>query len=131
AISLTTACASGATSIQLGVEAIRRGECSAALVIGADGSVTPESLVRFSLLSALSTSNDVPAAASRPFSKNRDGFVLAEGAAALELEDYDRTVARGARGVGAIEGYGEKSDSFHPPHSTPDAKPHIRHIRNP
>src|SRR5215472_6327865 len=63
-ISLTTACASGATAIQLGVEAIRRGECAAALAIGADGSVTPESLVRFSLLSALSTSNDVPEEAS-------------------------------------------------------------------
>jgi 3-oxoacyl-[acyl-carrier-protein] synthase II len=129
-VSLTTACASGATSIQLGVEAIRRGECSAALVIGADGSVTPESLVRFSLLSALSTSNDVPEAASRPFSKNRDGFVLAEGAAALVLEDYDRAVARSARIVGVIEGCGEKSDSFHRTRSSPDGKPIIGCIRN-
>ena len=129
-ISLTTACASGATSIQLGVEAIRRRECSAALVIGADGSVTPESLVRFSLLSALSTSNDVPEAASRPFSKNRDGFVLAEGAAALVLEDYDRAVARGARIVGVIEGCGEKSDSFHRTRSSPDGRPIIGCIRN-
>ena len=80
-ISLTTACASGATAIQLGVEAIRRGECKAALAVGADGSLTPESLVRFSLLSALSTQNDPPEQASKPFSKNRDGFVLAEGAA--------------------------------------------------
>src|SRR5262249_49691981 len=88
-ISLTTACASGATAIQLGVEAIRRGECQAALAVGADGSLTPESLVRFSLLSALSTQNDPPDQASKPFSKNRDGFVLAEGAAALVLEDYD------------------------------------------
>ena len=82
-ISLTTACASGATAIQLGVEAIRRGECSAALAIGADGSLTPESLVRFSLLSALSTQNDPPEQASKPFSKNRDGFVLAEGGGAF------------------------------------------------
>src|SRR5215472_2844939 len=72
-ISLTTACASGATAIQLGVEAIRRGECQAALAVGADGSLTPESLVRFSLLSALSTQNDPPNQASKPFSKNRDG----------------------------------------------------------
>jgi len=92
--------------------------------------VTPESLVRFSLLSALSTSNDVPAAASRPFSKNRDGFVLAEGAAALVLEDYDRAVARGARIVGVIEGCGEKSDSFHRTRSSPDGKPIIGCIRN-
>ncbi|MDO8877502.1 MAG: beta-ketoacyl synthase N-terminal-like domain-containing protein, partial [Pseudolabrys sp.] len=87
-ISLSTACASGATAIHLGVEAIRRGETDAALCIGTDGSINPEALVRFSLLSALSTSNDNPAAASRPFSKNRDGFVMAEGAGALVLESY-------------------------------------------
>ena len=96
-ISLTTACASGATAIQLGLEAIQRGECDAALAIGADGSITAESVVRFSLLSALSTNNASPQGASRPFSKNRDGFVLAEGAAALVLENYDHAVARGAK----------------------------------
>ena len=110
AISLNTACASGATGIQLGVEAIRRGECQAVLAVGADGSVTPESLVRFSLLSALSTHNDPPEQASRPFSKNRDGFVIAEGAAALVLEDFDHARARGARVLGIIEGCGEKSE---------------------
>ena len=88
-VSLNTACASGASAIQLGIEAIRRGDCQAALAIGADASLTPESLVRFSLLSALSTQNDPPERASKPFSKNRDGFVLAEGAAALVLEDLD------------------------------------------
>jgi 3-oxoacyl-[acyl-carrier-protein] synthase II len=98
-ISLSTACASGASAIQLGVEAIRRGECSAALAIGADGSLTPESLVRFSLLSALSTQNDPPEQASKPFSKNRDGFVLAEGGGALVIEDLDH--APRARGTGA------------------------------
>src|SRR5882762_5040681 len=82
-ISLSTACASGATAIQLGVETIRRGETDAALCVGTDGSVNPEALVRFSLLSALSTQNDRPQAASKPFSKNRDGFVMAEGAGAL------------------------------------------------
>src|SRR6266545_6712051 len=78
-ISLSTACASGATAIQLGVEAIRRGDADAALCVGTDGSVNPEAMVRFSLLSALSTQNDPPQAASKPFSKNRDGFVMAEG----------------------------------------------------
>jgi 3-oxoacyl-[acyl-carrier-protein] synthase II len=117
-ISLNTACASGATAIQLGLEAIRRGECGAVLAIGADGSVTPESLVRFSLLSALSTQNDPPQQASKPFSKNRDGFVIAEGA------------ARGARVLGIIEGCGEKSDSFHRTRSSPDGKPIIASMRN-
>jgi 3-oxoacyl-[acyl-carrier-protein] synthase II len=124
-ISLTTACASGATAIQLGLEAIQRGECEAALAIGADGSITAESVVRFSLLSALSTSNASPEGASRPFSKNRDGFVLAEGAAALVLENYDHAVARGARILGVVEGVGEKADNFHRTRSSPDGKPVI------
>ncbi len=129
-ISLNTACASGATAIQLGIEAIRRQECQAALAIGADGSVTPESVVRFSLLSALSTQNDPPQQASKPFSKNRDGFVMAEGAAALVLEDFDHACARGARVLGIIEGCGEKSDSFHRTRSSPDGKPIIACMRN-
>src|SRR5207344_3199942 len=65
-ISLSTACASGATAVQLGVEAIRRGETEAALCIGTDGSVNPESLIRFSLLSALSTWSGEPGAAAKP-----------------------------------------------------------------
>lgn len=124
-VSLNTACASGASAIQLGIEAIRRGECEAALAIGADASLTPESLVRFSLLSALSTQNDPPERASKPFSKNRDGFVLAEGAAALVLESLEHARARGARILGILEGYGEKSDSFHRTRSSPDGKPII------
>jgi 3-oxoacyl-[acyl-carrier-protein] synthase II len=129
-ISLTTACASGATAIQLGLEAIQRGECDAALAIGADGSITAESVVRFSLLSALSTNNASPQGASRPFSKNRDGFVLAEGAAALVLEDYDHAVARGAKILGIVEGCGEKADNFHRTRSSPDGKPVISCMRN-
>src|SRR5205085_7850897 len=82
-ISVSTACATGATAIQLGVEAIRRGETEAALCVGTDGSVNPEALIRFSLLSALSTSNNPPEGAAKPFSKNRDGFVMPEGAAGL------------------------------------------------
>jgi 3-oxoacyl-[acyl-carrier-protein] synthase II len=129
-ISLNTACASGAAAIQLGLEAIRRGECNAVLAIGADGSVTAESLVRFSLLSALSTQNDPPEQASKPFSKNRDGFVIAEGAAALVLEDLAHARARGARILGIVEGCGEKSDSFHRTRSSPDGKPIVTCINN-
>jgi 3-oxoacyl-[acyl-carrier-protein] synthase II len=129
-ISLTTACASGATAIQLGLEAIQRGECDAALAIGADGSITAESVVRFSLLSALSTNNASPQGASRPFSKNRDGFVLAEGAAALVLENYDHAVARGAKILAIVEGVGEKADNFHRTRSSPDGKPVIACMHN-
>jgi 3-oxoacyl-[acyl-carrier-protein] synthase II len=124
-ISLSTACASGATSIQLGVEAIRRGETDAALCVATDGTVNPEALVRFSLLSALSTQNEPPQAASRPFSKNRDGFVMAEGAGALVLESYQAATARGAKILGVLAGCGELTDSFHRTRSSPDGKPII------
>ena len=124
-ISLSTACASGATAIQLGVEAIRRGETDAALCVATDGSVNQEALIRFSLLSALSTQNDPPQAASKPFSKNRDGFVMAEGAGALVLESYDSAVARGATILGVVAGCGELTDSFHRTRSSPDGKPII------
>ncbi|SHN61050.1 beta-ketoacyl-ACP synthase [Bradyrhizobium erythrophlei] len=129
-ISLSTACASGATAIQLGVEAIRRGEADAALCVATDGSVNPEALVRFSLLSALSTHNDPPHAAARPFSKNRDGFVMAEGAGALVLESLEAAKARGAKILGVVAGCGELADSFHRTRSSPDGKPIIGCVRN-
>ena len=128
-ISLSTACASGATAIQLGVEAIRRGETDTALCIGTDGSVNVETLVRFSLLSALSASNAPPQGASKPFSKNRDGFVMAEGAGALVLESLESAQARGAKILGVLEGCGEAADSFHRTRSSPDCKPSIACIR--
>src|SRR6476620_1587149 len=128
-ISLSTACASGATAIQLGVEAIRRGETDAALCVATDGSVNPEALIRFSLLSALSTQNDPPRTASKPFSKNRDGFVMAEGAGALVLESYDAAVARGATILGVLAVCGELTDSFHRTRSSPDGKPIIGCVR--
>ena len=130
-ISLSTACASGASAIQLGIEAIQRGETDAALCIGTDGSINAEALIRFSLLSALTTSgNDNPQGAARPFSKNRDGFVMAEGAGALVLESYESAKARGATILGVIEGAGEMADSFHRTRSSPDGKPIIGCIAN-
>jgi 3-oxoacyl-[acyl-carrier-protein] synthase II len=129
-ISLSTACASGASAIQLGVEAIRRGEADAALCVATDGSVNPEALIRFSLLSALSTQNDPPNTAARPFSKNRDGFVMAEGAGALVLESYEAATARGAKILGILAGCGELADSFHRTRSSPDGKPIIGCVRN-
>jgi 3-oxoacyl-[acyl-carrier-protein] synthase II len=122
-VATSTACASGATAIQLGVEAIRRGEAEAALVVGTDASVNPESLIRFSLLSALSTRNDPPEKAARPFSKDRDGFVMAEGAGALVLESLAHAKARGAAILGVVEGCGEMADGFHRTRSSPDGKP--------
>jgi 3-oxoacyl-[acyl-carrier-protein] synthase II len=128
-ITLSTACASGATAIQLGVEAIRRRECDRALAIGADGSVTAEALIRFSLLSALSTQNETPEKASKPFSRDRDGFVIAEGSGALVLESLDSAVSRGASVLGILQGCGERADDFHRTRSKPDGSPAIAAVR--
>lgn len=128
-LSVCTACASGATTIQIGVEAIRRGRTDAALCVGTDATVHPEGLIRFSLLSALSTANDVPHEASKPFSKKRDGFVMAEGAGALVLESYAVAKARGAKILGIVRGCGEKADDYHRTRSRPDGRAMIGAIR--
>ena len=128
-VTLSTACASGATAIQLGVEAIQRGECDRALSVGSDGSASEEALIRFSLLSALSTQNGIPEKASKPFSKDRDGFVLAEGGAALVLESLEAARARGATVLGILRGCGERADDFHRTRSKPDGSPAIAAVR--
>ncbi|MBK0020798.1 beta-ketoacyl-ACP synthase [Brucella pseudogrignonensis] len=128
-VTLSTACASGATAIQLGVEAIRRGESDRVLSIGTDGSVSAEALIRFSLLSALSTQNDKPEKASKPFSKDRDGFAMAEGSGALVMESLESAIARGAKVLGILAGCGEKADDFHRTRSKPDASPAIGTVR--
>ncbi|KAB1086939.1 beta-ketoacyl-ACP synthase [Neorhizobium galegae] len=128
-VTLSTACASGVTAIQLGVEAIRQGRTERSLVVATDGSVSAEALIRFSLLSALSTQNDPPEKASKPFSKDRDGFVIAEGAATLVLESLESAIARGAKVLGIMKGCGEKADHFHRTRSSPDGGPAIATIR--
>ncbi|WP_208441563.1 beta-ketoacyl-ACP synthase [Bartonella raoultii] len=128
-ITLSTACASGATAIQLGVEAIRRGETNRALTIATDGSVSAESLIRFSLLSALSTQNEPAEKAAKPFSRDRDGFVMAEGSGALVLESLQSALNRNATILGILAGCGETADDFHRTRSKPDASPAIGSVR--
>ena len=128
-VTLSTACASGATAIQLGVDAIRQGRTDRALTVATDGSVSAEALIRFSLLSALSTQNYPPHKASKPFTKDRDGFVIAEGGAALVLESLEAATARGARILGILKGYGEKADHFHRTRSSPDGGPAIATVQ--
>jgi len=127
-ITVTTACASGATAIQIAVEAIRRGDADRVLVVGTDGSVHVEVLIRFALLAALSTHNAAPERAARPFAKDRDGFVMAEGAAALVLEAPGAAAARGARPLAYVRGCGEAADTFHRTRSNPDGGAIIRCI---
>lgn len=128
-LSLCTACASGASTIQMAMERLRRGQAEAALCVGTDATVHPEGLVRFSLLSALSTRNDPPEAASRPFTKSRDGFIIAEGAGAVVVETYQHAKARGAEPLGVVLGAGEKADCYHRTRSKPDGSAIIGAMR--
>jgi len=123
---VTTACASGASAIQLALEAIRRGETKMAIAAGSEASLQPETLIRFGLLQALSTRNDTPQTASRPFALSRDGFVMADGAGALILEDEAHARARGANILGYVLGAGEAADTFHRTRSAPDGSAIIR-----
>lgn len=109
----TSACASSAHAIGEAAETIRRGWAKAIVVGGSEASVTAIGVAGFNAMKALSTRNDDPATASRPFDADRDGFVMGEGAAALILEDLEYAQARGARILAEVVGYGATSDAVH------------------
>jgi len=110
---VSSACAAGAGGIGDAFEIVRRGAAVAMLAGGADAAVNETGLAAFGAMRALSTRNDAPEEASRPFDAGRDGFVIAEGAAILVLEDLDHARARGARVLAEIVGYGMSSEAFH------------------
>jgi 3-oxoacyl-[acyl-carrier-protein] synthase II len=112
--SATTACAAGNQAIGDAYRAIQRGEADVMLAGGADALVHPLVIGCFCALRALSTNNDDPARASRPFDKDRDGFVLAEGAAILVLEERESARSRSARVYAELVGYGLTADAHHP-----------------
>lgn len=111
--SVTSACASGAHSIGEAAHYIRRGQCDVMLAGGSEAAVTPMAIGGFNSMKALSTRNDQPKMASRPFDKDRDGFVLAEASATLVLEDYEHAARRGAKIYAEVSGYGTTSDAYH------------------
>jgi 3-oxoacyl-[acyl-carrier-protein] synthase II len=106
-------CASGAVAIGEAFRAIARGEIRAALAGGCEAPLAPLIYGAFTVIRAMSTRNADPAGACRPFDRDRDGFVMAEGAAMLVLERYDDALARGARIYGEVAGYGLTNDAFH------------------
>lgn len=108
-----TACAAGLQAIGDGMRLIRSGEAQVALVGGAEACVDPLSLGSFHAMKALSTRNDAPKAASRPFDGARDGFVMGEGAGLLVIETLDHALARGAEPLAIISGYGTSADAHH------------------
>jgi 3-oxoacyl-[acyl-carrier-protein] synthase II len=107
-----TACAASSQAIGEAAELIRRGEADLMLSGGTHSMIHPFGVTGFNLLTALSTRNDEPTKASRPFDKDRDGFVLGEGSAMLVLEDLDHAQARGAKIYGEVLGYGSTADAF-------------------
>src|SRR6185295_14116774 len=107
-----TACAASSQAIGEATEIIRRGDADAMLSGGAHSMIHPFGVTGFNLLTALSTHNDEPQGASRPFDRDRDGFVLGEGAGILVLEDLERAKARGAEIHGEIVGFGTTADAF-------------------
>ena len=107
-----TACAASSQAIGEAAEIIRRGEADLMLSGGAHSMIHPLGVAGFNLLTALSTHNDVPEGASRPFDKERDGFVLSEGAGVLILEELDHAKKRGAKIYAELAGYGASADAF-------------------
>jgi 3-oxoacyl-[acyl-carrier-protein] synthase II len=106
-------CASGAVAIGEAFRSIARGDIRSALAGGCEAPLAPLVFGAFTIIRAMSTRNDDPPGACRPFDRNRDGFVMAEGAGMLVLERYDDALARGARIYGEIAGYGLTNDAFH------------------
>lgn len=121
-MTVTTACASSTHAIGEGFRMISTGNVDMIVAGGADASITPISVAGFCSMKALSTRNDNPTKASRPFDKERDGFVMGEGAGILILEELNHALARGANIYGEIVGYGSTSDAFHITQPDPEAK---------
>lgn len=112
-LSVCSACATGTHSVGDAFRIIQRGDADAMIAGGTESTVTMLGIAGFNVMKALSTRNDDPKRASRPFEKNRDGFILAEGAGILILEEYEHARKRGAKIYGEISGYGLTSDAHH------------------
>ncbi len=124
-----SACASAAHAIGEAARKIQYGEADIMIAGGTEAAVTPMSLAGFAAARALTQNNDVPEAASRPFDAARSGFVLAEGAGALILEDYEHARARGAQLHGEFLGMGSTADAYHITHMAPGGEGAVRAMR--
>jgi 3-oxoacyl-[acyl-carrier-protein] synthase II len=112
-MAVVTACASGNNAIGEAAEMIRRGAADVILAGGAEAAITPITVAGMNVMGALSTRNDEPQAASRPFDATRDGFVMGEGGVMLVLESLDHARARGANILAEVSGYGTTDDAYH------------------
>ena len=119
-LSVVTACATGTHSIGEGMKIIQRGTCDVMISGGTEAAVTPLGIAGFNAMKALSTRNDEPTKASRPFDKDRDGFVPAEGSGVLILEELEFALKRGAPILAELTGYGSSCDAYHIASPAPD-----------
>src|SRR5215204_5221780 len=122
-------CASGAIAIGESFRAIARGEADVMIAGGAEAPLAPLCFGAFAIIRAMSTRNDDPSGASRPFDRDRDGFVMGEGSAVLLLEERERAVARGARIYAEVLGYGTTNDAHHMTAPLPDGSQAARAMR--
>lgn len=121
-VATTSACASGSHAVGEAYRMIRHGYMDAAITGGAEAALTSLGVGGFVAMRALSTRNDNPEAASRPFDRERDGFVIAEGAAALILEEREAAIARGAKIFAEIVGYASNADAYHITSPSPEGQ---------
>lgn len=119
-MAVATACASGAHAIGMAFRAIQYGDVDVAVAGGVEATITPVAVAGFNAMKALSTRNDEPQKASRPFDRDRDGFVIGEGGAMLVLEELERAKRRGAPIYAELVGYGYNSDAYHLAAPDPD-----------
>ena len=124
-----SACASSSHAIGEGGDIIRRGQADVMVVGGSEAAVLALGIAAFSSMHATSRRNDAPEAASRPFDKDRDGFVLSEGAAVVVLEELGHARARGARVYGELVGYGATADAYHITAPSPEGEGNARAMR--
>jgi len=129
-LAIVTACTTSTHCIGEAAKSIRYGEAEIMIAGGAEATVTELAMGGFASARALSTRNDVPEAASRPWDRDRDGFVLGEGAGAVVLEEYEHAKARGARIYCELAGYGVSSDAFHITAPAEDGDGAFRCMRN-
>lgn len=126
---VSTACATGAHSIGTAFDLLRSGRAQVAVAGSTESTISPFAIDGYCQLRALSTRNDAPAQASRPFSVDRDGFVIAEGAGVLVLETLAHAQARGAQPLAVLTGYGASSDGHHLTAPEPEARAAVRAMR--